>query len=226
MQNSKIIRFIASDYKELFQIPDGDSIKVIFPPDDIRGFAVRECRYIDEYHFEIKGNGSDFYHVCEFAERMEKMGAKYEPLVQLQNAEIIPCKKDEEKFYTYNHEENNTCVGHISGSFGNDGDRFSSVWYNHKTLTEQDWGNCSPEFQTELCSAIYALRQDLLKDYDSMLSCCQNHPEALLDSGDKYKRYGFKLETETRQYFVNCFFGERMNDIRFIVYAYDKLTLE
>lgn len=86
--NKKTIQFIDSDYKELFRIPDGASIKITFPPDDIRGFTVRECKYIDDHHFGmgINGNIFDTYHVAEFAERMEKMGAKYEPLIQLQKA--------------------------------------------------------------------------------------------------------------------------------------------
>lgn len=34
------------------------------------------CRYIDETHTEV---GSNLLHICEFAERMEKNGATYEP---------------------------------------------------------------------------------------------------------------------------------------------------
>jgi len=51
--NNKTIQFIDSDYRELFRIPDGGSVKITFPPGDLRGFAVRECKYIDDYHFNI-----------------------------------------------------------------------------------------------------------------------------------------------------------------------------
>ena len=96
--NNKIIRFIDADSRELFSISDGGSIKITFPPDDVRDFSVRECKYIDEYHFGlgIKGNSFDtIYNIVEFAEQMEKMGAKYEPLIQLTVTEQEPSVMDE-----------------------------------------------------------------------------------------------------------------------------------
>lgn len=214
--NNKTIRFIDSKYRELFQIPDGGSIKVTYPIGDGREPVIRACKFLDEYHFETLGRGGEVYHICQWAEIMERIGAKYEPEAQLRGAELTPFTAGDEKFYTYNREEGNTCIGHVAGDFGNANDRFNSNW--------RDRGNerNTLEFQTELHSAVYALRQDLLKNYDSMLSYCQSHPEALLDSGDTYKRYGFKLETDTRQYYTQCFLGESMRDSRFIVYAYDK----
>ena len=38
---------------------------------------VRTCRHIDDYHLEI-GNG--LYHICEFAEYMERCGSKVTPM--------------------------------------------------------------------------------------------------------------------------------------------------
>jgi hypothetical protein len=43
----------------------------------------RSCHYLDECHTRIGGND---YHICEFAERMESIGARYEPAEQ-QNKE-------------------------------------------------------------------------------------------------------------------------------------------
>ena len=215
-EKNKTIQFIDSEYRELFRIPDGGSIKVIFPPDDIRRFVVRECKYIDPYHFEIKGNGSDIYHICQFAEWMEKIGAKYEPLIQLQNVEIVPFVPGEEKFCTRNSEEGNTNIGHIAGNFTSSGDRFHSTW------TDRDNGRNTSEFQAELHSAVYALRQSILKDYDSMTAFCQNHPEAKLPDRNDLEHYGFKLETETRQYFVLCVAENTSYDSRFVIYPYDK----
>jgi len=215
-ENSKTIQFIDSDYRELFRIPDGGSIKITYPPGDGRDPVTRACKYRDDYHFETLGRGGDSYHIAQFAEIMERLGARYEPEVQLRDAELVPFLPGEEKYFTYNREEGNTCIGHLSGDFGNDGERFNSSWKGR----ENDRN--TPEFQAELHPAVYALRQSVLKDYDSMLAHCDSHPEAKLDSGDNYKRYGFKLETDTRQYFVNCFFGEYMRDARFNAYAYDK----
>lgn len=67
------IRFIDSSYKELFRIPDGGKIAITSA---WKEKMERTCRYIDEYHTEI---GSNLYHICEFAERMERNGAAYEP---------------------------------------------------------------------------------------------------------------------------------------------------
>jgi hypothetical protein len=74
----KDIRFIDSSYKELFRIKDGGSIKVT--SSDGEEF-IRKCRFIDETHTEI-GNGSysDSFHIREFAERMERNGARYEAM--------------------------------------------------------------------------------------------------------------------------------------------------
>lgn len=67
------IRFIDSSYKELFRIPDGGKIILISSWNEK---SERACRFIDEYHTEV---GSNLYHICEFAEFMERNGAKYEP---------------------------------------------------------------------------------------------------------------------------------------------------
>lgn len=67
------IRFIDSRYKELFRLPDGEQIIVINADGQKRDFT---CRYIDETHLEV---GNNLYHICEFAERMERSGSAYQP---------------------------------------------------------------------------------------------------------------------------------------------------
>lgn len=67
------IRFIDSSYKELFRTPDGGKIVITSSWNEK---SERACRFIDEYHTEV---GSNLYHICEFAEMMERNGAKYEP---------------------------------------------------------------------------------------------------------------------------------------------------
>ena len=74
MPEKKYIRFINSDYKTLFHLPDGGRIRITYPD---REPADRVCRFIDEYHTEV---GSCVYHICEFAERMERSGAACEPV--------------------------------------------------------------------------------------------------------------------------------------------------
>ena len=70
----KGIRFIDPHYKELFHIPDGEKICITSAWGEK---SERTCRFIDEYHTQI---GNNLYHIYEFAERMERNGASYEPL--------------------------------------------------------------------------------------------------------------------------------------------------
>lgn len=67
------IRFIDSRYKEMFRIADGEKIIIT---DAMGEKSERTCRYIDEYHVEV---GSNLYHICEFAECMERNGMLYKP---------------------------------------------------------------------------------------------------------------------------------------------------
>ena len=212
-----LIQFIDSEYRELFKIPDGESIRITYPPDDGREPVERSCKFEGTHHINIEKNG--VYHICEFAERMERIGARYEPVNQLRDFKITPstADKNEEKFYKHNREEGNTCVGSLHGDFGNSGERYHASW------NERQNNLYTPEIQSELQSVVYALRQDLLKDRDSMLAYCQNHPEAKRDEGkssgnESFAIYGFKSETESRQYFINCFAMDR--DSRFSIFAY------
>ena len=71
--DAKTIRFIDSEYNTLFHIPDGENI--ILTRED-GGKRTLPCQYIDEAHTRI---GSSVFHICEFAERMERNGAAYAP---------------------------------------------------------------------------------------------------------------------------------------------------
>lgn len=72
------IRFITPGYKEIFRIPDGDMIRIFTGGGETRD---RTCRFIDETHFETSGNySSAIYHICEFAERLEKTHGSVIPL--------------------------------------------------------------------------------------------------------------------------------------------------
>lgn len=100
---SRGIRFITPDYKEKFIIPDGDKIRIALSDGEQLD---RTCRYINENYLEV---GSNLYHICEFAERMEQNGNTVIPLrsslpeqcyvfVQTENCVGI-VKKGESGFY-------------------------------------------------------------------------------------------------------------------------------
>ena len=70
--------FITPDYKEKFRITDGDKIRIVQPDGGSKDFT---CRYIDDCHLEV---GSSLYHICEFAEIMERNGSSVVPVKQKQ----------------------------------------------------------------------------------------------------------------------------------------------
>lgn len=86
------IRFIDPHYNEKFRIPDGGKIIIHYAWGEK---AEKTCRFIDEYHTEV---GSNLYHICEFAERMEQNGHSYGPKPQEPpSAQKAPKHKDHER---------------------------------------------------------------------------------------------------------------------------------
>lgn len=80
MRNAeKGIRFIGSDYRDLFYLADGDSIRVTMQDGSTRDLV---CRYIDDFHVDVgEVAGGNIYHICEFAEKVEQCGyAQLTPL--------------------------------------------------------------------------------------------------------------------------------------------------
>lgn len=67
------IRFIDSRYRDLFRLPDGERVTIELP--DGKQFDM-QCRYIDSMHVAVE---NDIFHICEFAERMERVGNRYAP---------------------------------------------------------------------------------------------------------------------------------------------------
>ena len=70
--DGKEIRFIDSHYKDLFHIPDGSCVQIHYPDETV----IKPCTFIDEYHTQI---GYNVFHICQFAEIMERNGASYMP---------------------------------------------------------------------------------------------------------------------------------------------------
>lgn len=73
---SQGIRFIDSGYKELFHIEDGGQIAISYPNGEKSN---RSCRYIDKTHVQV---GRQLYHICQFAEIMERNSATYIPVAR------------------------------------------------------------------------------------------------------------------------------------------------
>ena len=78
MEKGKEIRFIDSHYNTLFKIPNGSYITIVGA--DGRK-STYKCRYIDGYHLYVGNYG---YHICEFAERMERNGSSCRPAGEME----------------------------------------------------------------------------------------------------------------------------------------------
>lgn len=91
MENARRgIRFITPDYEDLFRIPDGGKIRILW-----KSGVVREpvCRYVDDYHFET--SSGNLYHICEFAEKAASHGSKVEPIAPTNQRGITKQKSHE-----------------------------------------------------------------------------------------------------------------------------------
>ena len=86
MSQEKTIRFIDTNYRTLFTLPDGGNLRMIFPDGKSK---VSRCRYVDEYHTEVAGR---VYHICEFAGHMERGGIACAP------EEPLPRQTDKQAF--------------------------------------------------------------------------------------------------------------------------------
>lgn len=71
--DAKTIRFIDSNYKDLFFIIDGENIVLTFDDGEIRTLP---CVFLDEYHTKI---GREILHICQFAEMVERNDTTFRP---------------------------------------------------------------------------------------------------------------------------------------------------
>lgn len=76
---NKGIRFITSSYREIFRIPDDSNIVI---EKENQETVTKHCRYIDDYHVEV---GSQLYHICEFAEMIERNKYKIRKENEIEN---------------------------------------------------------------------------------------------------------------------------------------------
>ena len=73
LNEPKAIRFIDPHYNERFKIKDGEQILISYPDGEKKALT---CKFIDEYHVIV---GHTPYHICQFAECMQNLGATVTP---------------------------------------------------------------------------------------------------------------------------------------------------
>ncbi len=72
------IRIINSHYDDLYRIPSGGIIQIDYPDGSC---YTAKCEKIDDYHFDLGGQGN-VYHICQFAEIIERNGMDCYPEIQ------------------------------------------------------------------------------------------------------------------------------------------------
>ena len=111
------IRFINSSYDEQFRLPNGGKIEVEYPD---RTFSAR-CEYIDDYHTYV---GSEVYHICQFAEVLERGGGvcRPEPVLDAEQAAwkigwnaylAVECGAGHWDYHLYDEKFNETKSGEL-----------------------------------------------------------------------------------------------------------------
>lgn len=90
--DGKDIRFIDSRYNDLFHIPDGGCIEVHYQYNDET--VIKPCTFLDAYHTSV---GTNVFHICEFAEVMERNGNTYTPEAEI-TAEQAAWQVGKDKF--------------------------------------------------------------------------------------------------------------------------------
>ncbi len=125
----KMIRFIDSNYNDLFSVPDGGTVHLTFSNGEK---ADKSCKYIDPTHFEAANH---CWHICEFAERMERNQTRYAPFplpdnmpfrsyaVNRVSGELVLLKYGENGYFhcnysLYNKTENQSRADKINGLLG------------------------------------------------------------------------------------------------------------
>lgn len=219
--SDKEIRFIDSGYRELFRIPDGSNINIIRSDGEK---LTRQCKYIDDYHFEMGEVGSNYgnvYHICQFAEIMERNGNKYEPIME-NTYHLESVTADEKEFVYMNREHSERgCIGRLRGDFGSDGNRFYSTWENESQELK------TGDFRTELDEVVnhFRLNSDtpILKSRSDMARVCYEQESYKID--DSWTdMYVFKVQTAKHTHYLRC--CPAQGDYNFYLYSYNTEKLQ
>lgn len=213
------IRFIDSNYRDLFHIPDGGRIKITLSDGEE---LIRQCKYIDAYHFSTAKVGHDYYgdiyHICQFAEIWEMNGSTYEPVIE--NEYRLENLSDEEINICTDRNALRNSAATISGNYGRTKDRYFS-------RREADNALFTKEFHSELCEVMNYFRtksdMPILKSGADMINVCNSNIGFKADNGYTMAHY-YKISTENNTYFLCCM--PEFVECPFFIYGYENKQLE
>lgn len=178
------IRFINSGYDEQFRIPDGGTIQVEYPD---RTFSAK-CEYIDDYHTYV---GSEVYHICQFAEVLERGGGVCRPEPELDaeqaawkigwNAYLaVECGAGHWDYHLYDEKFNETKSGELEVVGCSINEVRDMVLFDNKlerrSMTPTDYGMLMDKAAMREQEAQTEKRESVLGQLSALKSSAKEHP--------------------------------------------------
>ena len=178
------IRFINSGYEEQFRIPDGGTIQVEYPD---RTFSAK-CEYIDDYHTYV---GSEVYHICQFAEVLERGGGVCRPEPELDaeqaawkigwNAYLaVECGAGHWDYHLYDEKFNETKSGELEVVGCSINEVRDMVLFDNKlerrSMTPTDYGMLMDKAAMREQEAQDEKRESVLGQLSALKSSAKEHP--------------------------------------------------
>ena len=178
------IRFINSGYEEQFRIPDGGTIQVEYPD---RTFSAK-CEYIDDYHTYV---GSEVYHICQFAEVLERGGGVCRPEPELDaeqaawkigwNAYLaVECGAGHWDYHLYDEKFNETKSGELEVMGCSINEVRDMVLFENKlerrSMTPTDYGMLMDKAAMREQEAQAEKRESVLGQLSALKSSAKGHP--------------------------------------------------
>ena len=178
------IRFINSGYEEQFRIPDGGTIQVEYPD---RTFSAK-CEYIDDYHTYV---GSEVYHICQFAEVLERGGGVCRPEPELDaeqaawkigwNAYLaVECGAGHWDYHLYDEKFNETKSGELEVVGCSINEVRDMVLFENKlerrSMTPTDHGMLMEKAAMREQEAAAEKRESVLGQLSALKSSAKEHP--------------------------------------------------
>lgn len=178
------IRFINSSYDKQFRLPNGGKIEVEYPD---RTFSAK-CEYIDDYHTYV---GSEVYHICQFAEVLERGGGvcRPEPVLDAEQAAwkigwraylAVECGAGHWDYHLYDEKFNETKSGELEVVGCSINEVRDMVLAENKlgsrSMTPTDYGMLMDKAAMRAQEAQAEKRESVLGQLSALKSSAKEHP--------------------------------------------------
>lgn len=178
------IRFINSSYDEQFRLPHGGKIEVEYPD---RTFSAK-CEYIDDYHTYV---GSEVYHICQFAEVLERGGGvcRPEPVLDAEQAAwkigwraylAVECGAGHWDYHLYDEKFNETKSGELEVVVCSINEVRDMVLAENKlgsrSMTPTDYGMLMDKAAMRAQEVQAEKRESVLSQLSALKTSAKEHP--------------------------------------------------